>query len=85
MRIEIDADIMPDGTVTGIHFIDSDDPAVVTTLKSISGSAVLQQQAGWSLTSRHPAALPGETRWTKLLRFVNSAAGPATLKALNLK
>lgn len=84
MIIEIDHDVTPDGHVTAVQFIDTNDPAVIATLQACSGNAVAQAKAQYAVVSKHSLANPLETRWAFLLRQINAPLGPANLKALNL-
>jgi len=85
MLIEIDHDVLLDGTVVGVHIADTGDPALIMTLKLINNNVAAQVVAGFSLVHKIAGRPAGETRWQKILADIAAAPAGEPAKALGLK
>lgn len=66
MRIIFDHDLMSDGSIAAIHYIETSDPAVQAVLTSAKAGLAAQTTAGFNVLTKHPSYL-GQTRWQAIL------------------
>lgn len=84
MIIHFDEDRDAAGYHIAWHVVDTTDATTVADLKALSGNPAALAQAGWSVPTKHPAALAGETRWGMLKRQLAAAPAADLLKGANL-